>query len=99
MFIIVIDCVLPTLSLQSTSTPKEHNALVERMKSQVRCFKSNSDVQRYEELKGLKDYLHYRIACTAYENQLATVAVTVDDMRRKHVDAQLLKFDLAEKER
>lgn len=99
MFIIVIDCVLPTLSLQSTSTPEEHSALVERMKSQVSCFKSNSDVQRYEELKGLKDYLHYRIACTAYENQLATAAVTVDDMRRKHVDAQLLKFDLAEKER
>ena len=69
------------------------------MKSQVRCFKSNSDVQRYEELKGLKDYISYRIACEAYEAQLETAAITVDEMRRKHVESQLLKFDRAEKEK
>ena len=90
---------MATSLLQNTRTLEEHNALIERMKSQVMCFKSDSDVQRYEELKGLKDYLHYRIACTAYESQLATAAMTVEEMRRKHVDAQLLKFDLAEKGR
>lgn len=92
-------CVLATSCLQSTRTPEEHSALIERMKSQVRCFKSTSDVQRYEELKCLKDYMHYRIACSEYESQLATAAISVDELRRKHVHAMLKTFDLAEKER
>ena len=95
----MINCVLHASCLQITRTPEEDDALQERMKAQVKCFKSNSDVNRYQELKGLKNYLNYRIACTTYEAQLAALASMVDKMRRKHVDAQLLKFDLAEKER
>ena len=80
-------------------TPEEHNDLLERVKSEVKCFKSNSDVQRYDKLRGLKDYINYRIAREAYETQLATAAITVEELRRNHVEAQLRKFDLAEKER
>lgn len=93
----MINCVLHASCLQITRTPAEDDALQERMKAQVKCFKSSSDVHRYQELKGLKNYLNYRIACTTYEAQLAASASMVDKMRRKHVDAQLLKFDLAEK--
>ena len=85
--------------MQTTRTPEEHNALLDRLKSQVRCFKSTSDVQRYEELKGLKDYINYRIACRTYEDQLETAAITVDELRRNHVDAELRKFDRAQKEK
>lgn len=95
----MINCVLHAWCLQVTRTPEEDDALQERMKAQVKCFKSNSDVDRYQELKGLKNYLNYRIACTKYEAQLAASASMVDEMRTKHVDAELLKFDLAEKAR
>ena len=82
---------------QTTRTPEEHNALRDIIKSQVRCFKCTTDVQRYEELRNLKDYLHYRIAYTAYEDRLASAILTVDEQRRSYVDAELLKFDIAER--
>ena len=86
-------------SPQITRKAKEHNVLWDTIKSQVRCFKCNSDVQRYEESKNLKDYLHYRIAYTVYEGQIAFAVLTMDELRKKHVDAELLKFDMAERQR
>ena len=87
------------LHLQSTRTADEHNDLIDRIKGQVRCFKCNSDVQRYEELKNLKDYLHYRIARKEYEAKVAAAAVSFEDFRRNHVQSELNKFDNAEKAR
>lgn len=76
-------------------TVEEHNALLDRIKSQVKCFKCNSDVERYDKLRNLKEHLHYGIARTTYEGCLTSAVITVDELRKKHVDAELLKFDMA----
>lgn len=86
-------------SPQTTRTAEGHNTLRKIIKSQVRYFKCNSDVQRYEELKNLKKYLHYRIVYTTYNSRLASAVLTVDDLGKKHVDAEFLKFDMAERQR
>ena len=84
--------------LQTTRTAEEHNALLDRNKLRINCFKCNSDVQRYEELKNLNNYLHYRIVYTSYEGQLASAALTVDELRKKHVNVKLLEFDMTERQ-
>lgn len=77
----------------------EHSALTDIIKAQVRCFKCNSDLQRYEELKNLKDYLSYRIARKEYDDKVAAAAVSFEDFRRSHVESELRKYDLGVKAR
>lgn len=95
----VLQCLHFDPSSQNSRSPSEHNALIYRIKAQVRCFKCNSDVQRYEELKNLKDYLHYRLALKEYESKVAAAAVSFEDFRRTHVENELKKFDMARKAR
>ena len=75
--------------MQNTKTPGEHSEFLDKIKTQVRCFKSNSDVQVYEELKNLKDYLHYHIQQREYDAKVATAKISFQDFRRNHVEAEL----------
>lgn len=53
------------------------------------CFKSNADVQVYEELKNLNDYLHYCIKQKEYEAKVAVAKVSFKDFHRNHVEVEL----------
>ena len=58
------------MQLHNNRSPEEHMAVLQNIKNQTRCFNSPSDVQRYEELMRLKDYLKYRIRTREYEAKL-----------------------------
>ena len=51
-------------------------------------LKCNSDVQRFEELKNLKDYLHYRISHMEFEAKATTAQISFEDFHINHVDAE-----------
>lgn len=84
-------------SFQNTREPVEHIALVEKIKAQVRCFNSPSDVQRYEELMRLKDYLNYKMRIRVYEANVAAAHGNIAELRSKYVQDKLEKYDNAEK--
>lgn len=77
----------------------EHNDLLDRIKTWVRYFKCNYNVQRYEESKNLNDYLHFRIVRKEYEAKVAALAVSFKNFHRNHVDIELKTFDKAKKVR
>ena len=85
--------------MQNTHTPGEHDEFLEKIKAQVRCFKTNSNAQVYDELKNLKDYLHYRIQQREYDAKVAAAKISFQDFRRNRVEAELRKFDRVEKEK
>jgi hypothetical protein len=85
------------ISLQNTMSLGEHNELLDKIKAQVRVFKSNSDVTIYEELRNLKQYLHCRIEQREYNDKVAAAKVSFEDFRRNHVEDALRKFDRVEK--
>ena len=85
--------------LQNTKTPGEESEFLEKIKTQVKCFKCNSNIQVYEELKNLKDYLQYCIQQREYDAKVAAVKASFEEFRRKHVEAELRKFDRAVKEK
>ena len=81
--------VLPVNTLQKSRIPGEHSEFLEKIKAQVRVFKTNTDVNVYNELKNLKDYLQYRIDLREYENKVAASKVNFETFRRNHVEATL----------
>ena len=95
MFFINLYVIFPPL--QNTGHSVARDELIEKIKAHVMCFKCNTDVQQYEELKNLKDYLHYRIAQREYEAKVAAAALSFEDFWRNHVQNELKNFDLAEK--
>lgn len=72
-------------SLQNTKNSAEHNEFIDKIMIYVRCFKCNADVQRYKNLKNLKEYLHYRIALMEYEAEVGTEAVSFKEFCRNYV--------------
>ena len=72
-------------------------AVLQKIKNQIRCFNSTSDVQRYEELMLLNDYLDQRIRTQEYKTKVAAANGNVEELRAKYVKAKLDKFDDAEK--
>lgn len=74
-------------------------ALLDKIKAQIGCFNSPSDVQRYEELMRLKDYLNYRICIREYEAKVAAAHGNVAGLRSQYVKAILDAFDDAERTR
>ena len=87
------------LQLQKTIRPGEHNEFLDRIKAQVRCFDQNTDVQVYEQLEKLREYLQYRIDEREYTEKMAAAKLNFEEFRRNHVEDALRKFDRAEKER
>lgn len=85
--------------MQNTKTPGEYSEFLHKIKTHVKCFKCNSDVQVYEELKNLKDYLYYRIQQREYDAKVAAAKIRFEDFCKNHVEAELRKFDRAEKEK
>jgi hypothetical protein len=74
-------------------------ALLDKIKAQIGCFNSPSDVQRHEELMRLKDYLNYRICIREYEAKVAAAHGNVAGLRGQYVKAILDAFDDAERTR
>ena len=87
------------MQFQNNRSPKEHMVVFQKIKNQIRCFNSTLDVQRYEELMRLKDYLDYGIRTQKYEANLAVANGNAEELRSKYVKAKLDKFDDAEKSR
>ena len=86
-------------TLQNSRKPEEHSEFLDKIKAQVRVFKTNSDVNVYEELRNLKDYLHYHIEQREYDDKVAIAKVNFETFRRNHVEDTLQKFDHAVKEK
>lgn len=57
-------------------------------------FKYNYDDQRYEELKNLKDYLHYHIAHKEYKSKIIVATLSFEDFRRNHVESKFEKLEM-----
>ena len=91
--------VLPVNTLQNSRRPGEHSKFLDKIKAQVRVFKTNSDVNVYEKLRNLKDYLHYCIEQREYDDKVATAKVNFETFRRNHVEDALQIFDRAVKEK
>jgi hypothetical protein len=87
------------LGLQGSRTVDEHKTLIDRMKEKVRCFNNSTDIQRYDELMHLKEYLIFRLASKEYETKLVVANKDVDDLRKKFVEDELNKLDVAERTR
>lgn len=85
--------------MQRKTSPEEHVALLEKIKGQVACFNNMTDMQRYDELLRLKDYMDYRIEFREYEAKVAAAHGNVAALRKQYVDAVLAEFDDAEKSR
>ena len=88
----VID-MIQTKLFQNDRNPEDQNALLEKIKTQIRCFHSHSDVQRYEELKRLKDYLTYRNKIREYEAAVTAAKEKVEALRLNYVNETLEKYD------
>ena len=73
--------------------------IIEKIKAQVRCFNSPSNIQRYEELICLKDYLNFKIQTREYEDIIVAAHENVAELRHQFVQEKLNKFDIAEKNR
>jgi hypothetical protein len=71
--------------------------LVEKIKAQVWCFNNPSNIQRFEELVRLKDYLNFRIQTREYETIVAVANENVTKLRNQFVQEKLNKFDIVEK--
>src|ERR1700737_396727 len=84
---------------QNDRDPEDHIALLTKIKSQIRCFNSPSDMQRYEELMHLKEYLNYIIQTREYEAKVAAAKGNIAELRNQYVKDMLEKFDNAEKSR
>lgn len=50
-----------------------------KINAQVKVFKVNSDMNVYEELRNLKDYLHYRIKQREYIDKVVAATVNFED--------------------
>ena len=74
-------------------------AVLQKIKSEIRCFNSTSDVQRYEELMRLKEYLDYRLCLQEYEANIAAKYGNAEELRAEYIKAKLDKFDTAERSR
>lgn len=72
-------------------------ALLQKIKAQIGCFNSPSDVQRYEELMRLKDYLNYILRIREYEASLAAAHGNIAELRTKYINEKLHKYDIVEK--
>ena len=87
------------MQFQNNRTPEEVMDVLQKVKDHLRCFDSNSNVQRYEEIMRLKDYLDYRLRAREYEATVAALIGNAEELRAKYVKAKLEKFDIAEKSR
>jgi hypothetical protein len=85
--------------MHNNHSSDEHMLLLEKIKTQVRCFNSPSTIQRYEELVRLKDYLNFRIQTREYETIVAAANENVTKLRNQFVQEKLNKFDIVEKNR
>ena len=79
--------------------PDDHIALLQKIKAQICYFNTRDNMQRYEELMRLKDYLSYRICLREYEANLAVAHGNINELRSKYVNDKLDKYDNAEKNR
>jgi len=86
-----------TCFLLIQGNPVEHIELLTKIKAEISCFNSTYDVQRFEELLRLKEYLHYRIRTREYEANLAVVHGNIAELRSTYVNGKLAKYDNAEK--
>ena len=84
---------------QGKISPEDHVALFEKIKGQIACFNNTTDVQRYEELMRLKDYMNFKIETREYEAKVAEVHGIVAELRSHYVRAIVDEFDNAEKSR
>ena len=85
--------------MQNSRDPVEHIALLSKIKAQIGCFNSTYDVQRFEELLRLKEYLTYRIRTRVYEANVAAAHGNIAELRSNYVNGKLTKYDNAEKDR
>jgi hypothetical protein len=69
------------------------------MKKHVRCLNSNTDMQRYNELMHLKEYLNLRLASREYEAKQVAANKDVEDLRKRFIGDELNKLNLAERTR
>ena len=83
--------------LQSIGQSIDYDKLVDKIKAYIMCFKNDNNMQRYHELKNVKTNIHYRIAHGEYETKITAKTLIFEDFRRKHVKAELNKFNRAEK--
>ena len=90
------DCI-EFVQFQNNRSPGEHMKLLQQIKNQLRCYNISTDVQRYEELLRLKDYLEYRIRQHEYEATLLAANGNAEELRIKYVNEKLDEFDDAEK--
>lgn len=92
------DCTV-FVQFQNSRSPEEHMVVLPKIKDQIRCFNSTWDVQRYEKIMRLKDYLVYRLQKHEYEANLAAANDNAEELRSKYVKDKLNKFDAAEENR
>ena len=59
------------LPLQNTKRPGEHSEFLDKIKALVMCLHHNTDVEVYDEVKNLRDYLQYRIDEKEYNDKVA----------------------------
>ena len=85
------------LQVKHNRSAEEVVAVLQKVKDQIQCFTSTVEVQRFEELMRLKDYLDYRVRLREYEASIAAANGNADKLRAKYVEAKLAKFDEAEK--
>ena len=83
--------------LQSIGQSINYDKLVDKINAHIICFRNDNNTERYQELKNLKTYLHYRIAHGDYDTKITAKTLFFEDFRRKHVEAELNKFNRAEK--
>jgi hypothetical protein len=88
-----------TCFLLIQGNPVEHIELLTKIKAEISCFNSTYDVQRFEELLRLKEYLHYRIRTREYEANLAAAHGNIAELCSTYVNGKLAKYDNAEKNR
>src|ERR1700738_2569355 len=87
------------MQFHNNRSPDEHMDVLQKIMNQIRCVNSTTDVQRYEELMRLKEYLDYRIRSQEYEANIAAANGNAEELRAKYVKGKLDKFDNAEKSR
>ena len=77
--------------LQSIGQSINYDKLVDKINAHIICFRNDNNTERYQELKNLKTYLHYRIAHGDYDTKITAKTLFFEDFRRKHVEAELNK--------
>ena len=74
-------------------------ALLQKVKTEIHCFNSPADLQRYKEIVRLRDYLEYKLRLQEYNATLEDANGNAEQQRAQYIKAKLDEFDNAEKSR